>query len=164
MKNRFTIGLLAVGLFSFTALAGCGKRPGGDTPQVVEFSFVVSLSNGAKTLNKGEEAHIVIDETGGEEGAIREYTYTSSDPAVAAVSATGTVTAVDKGSARIVVKEKTSEKQQVLQLTITDATPASGGFNYASLAGDTAIAKRTEILGHPLSESRGARRDSSQHT
>ena len=147
MKNRFTIGLLAVGLFSFTALAGCGKKPGGDTPAVVEFSFVASLSNGAKTLNKGEEAHIVIDETGGEEGVTREYTYTSSDPAVAAVSTTGTVTAVDKGSARIVVKEKVSEKQQVLQLTITDATPASGGFNYASLAGDTAIAKRTEILG-----------------
>ena len=145
MKNKTFIGLLAIGLFSFGALAGCGKKD--PTPEVVEFSFVASLSNGAKTLNKGEEAQILIDETGGEEGVNREYTYSSSDANVAAVSATGTVTAVAKGSARVVVKEKVSEKTQVLQLTITDATPASGGFNYASLAGSEATTKRTEILG-----------------
>ena len=145
MKSKFSLGILATGLLSLGVIAGCGKQ--GSSQVQVEFSFSVSLSNGAKTLNKGEEAHILIDETGGDPNVDRKYTYTSSNPAVAAVSNTGTVTAVSAGDVRIAVKETVSELSQVLSLNITDANPASGGYNFASLAGSEAVEKRTEILG-----------------
>ena len=144
MKSRFTIGLMAIGLLSLGAVAGCGKK---DEPQQVDFSFTISLSNGSKTLNVGEEAHIQISEEGGDAGVDREYSYSSSDANIASVSTTGTVTALKKGSVRIAVKERVSDKSQVLQLTVIDAKPASGGYNYASLAGAEAIETRTEILG-----------------
>ena len=144
MKNKFTIGLLAVGLLSLGAVAGCGKK---DEPVEVDFSFTVSLSGGSKTLNVGQTETIQIVEEGGSEGVAREYSYSSSDANIASVNGAGVVTAIAKGAVRIAVKEKVSEKSQVLQLTIIDAQPASGGYNFASLAGQEAINTRTEILG-----------------
>ena len=145
MKNKFAIGILAAGLLSLGALTGCGKK--NPQPVEVDFSFTISLSNGSKTLNVGEQALIEIVEEGSSEGITREYTYSSSDASIASVNALGTVTAIAKGSVRIAVKEKVSDKSQVLQLTIIDAQPADGGYNYASLAGSEAIETRTEILG-----------------
>ena len=144
MKSKFTIGLLAVGLLSLGAMTGCRKK---DQPVEVDFSFTISLSNGSKTLNVNEEAHIQISEEGGDESVAREYTYSSSDNNIVSVNSVGTVKGVAKGSARIAVKEKNSDKSQVLQLTVIDAQPASGGYNFASLAGQEAIETRTEILG-----------------
>ena len=144
MKSKFTIGLLAVGMFAIGSITACKTKP--DEPQYAEFAFTISLSNGTKTLNKGEEAQIIIDETGGD-GSAREYSYSSNNTAAATVSTTGKVTAKGKGEARIIVNEAKSGKSQMLSLTITDATPANGGFNYASLAGSEAIRTRTEILG-----------------
>ena len=48
---------------------------------------------------------------------------------------------------RIQIRESTSHSQAYLDVTITDAVLASGGYNYASLAGAEAVNKRTEILG-----------------
>ena len=113
----------------------------------VPFSFKISLSNGRTFLNKGEEADIVIDATGGKETDVREYSYRSSVPTVAAVSDEGKVTALAKGNVRIAVTESLSNKTETLSLEITDADPAVGGYNFASLTGAEAIEKRTEILG-----------------
>ena len=148
MKSKFTVCLLAASVFAM-GLSACTKPGGnGGSSQVIkEFSFTVGLSNGSKTLNKGEEAHINIDEVGGDPSVIREYTFTSSAPEVAAVNNSGTVTALAKGDVRIAVKESVSNLTQVLSLSITDANPASGGYNFASLAGADAVNKRTEILG-----------------
>ena len=146
MKNRLALGILAVGLLSMGALAGCGKK--GTSSEQMAFSFMVSLDNGSTYLNKDSTANILIDAFGGNEGDAREYVITSSNPAVAAVnSAKRTVTAVAVGEASIMVKENNSGLSQILDITVIDAQPASGGYNYASLAGDEAIAKRTEILG-----------------
>ena len=146
MKNKLSIGLIAVGIFAM-GLTACGKQGGESSEVIKEFSFSIALSNGSKTLNKGEEAHIVITAEGGEPDAARDYTYASSDPAVAAINSVGTVTALAKGEARITVKENNSGKSQTLSLSITDANPASGGYNFASLAGQEAVQVRTEILG-----------------
>ena len=145
MKSKFTACLLAVSIFAMGLTACGGGNKSSEAYQ--EFSFTVKLSNGSKTLNLGEEAHINIDEFGGEPNVEREYTFTSSAPTVAAVNNSGLVTALAKGDARIAIKESVSNLTQILSLTVTDAKPASGGFNYASLAGSDAIAKRTEILG-----------------
>ena len=146
MKNRLSLGILAVGLLSMGVLAGCGKK--GNSSEQMAFSFMVSLSNGSTYLNKDTTADIIIDQFGGNEGDAREYVITSSNPAVAAVnSAKRTVTAVSVGNVSIMVKENNSGLSQILDLTVIDAEPASGGYNYASLAGDAAISKRTEILG-----------------
>ena len=151
MKKKLSFSLLIAALLSVGVLTACGGGEGGDssgTSQYQEFSFTISLSNGAKFLNKGAEAHIVIDAIGGDPEVVREYTYASSNPEVASVSPdTGTVTALAKGSVRISVKETVSNLTQMLSLDITDANPASGGYNFASLAGAEAINKRTEILG-----------------
>ena len=168
MKKKFSLGLLAAGLLSLGVLAGCGgngnggnsnsgnpgsnsgdasSNPGGSS-DYTEFSFSISLSNGSEYLNKGAEAHIVIDEQGGDPSVQREYSYTSSAPTIASVAAdTGTVTALAKGQARIAVREAVSGLSQMLSVEVTDASPASGGYNFASLAGSEAINKRTEILG-----------------
>ena len=147
MKHKVAIGLLSIALLSFGALTGCKKDTGGDQSQVLEFGFTIALSNGSRTMNKGEEASVVITAEGGDENVVREYVYQSSDNTIASVSSVGTVTALAKGECRISVKETVSNKSQVLSLTITDATPANGGYNFASLAGEEAINTRTEILG-----------------
>ena len=146
MKSKFAVTLLAASIFALGVTA-CGGGGNKSSEVIKEFGFTIALSNGSKTLNKGEEAHVVIDATGGDPEAVREYTYTSSNPAVASVNNTGTVTALAKGDVRIAVKETTSNITQMLSLNITDANPASGGYNFASLAGAEAVAKRTEILG-----------------
>ena len=146
MKNKFALGILAAGLLSAGVLAGCGKK--NNTPVQVEFSFTVSLSNGSKFLNKGEEASINIDEYGGNPNDPKDYEISTSNPSVLTVNNSNrSVYAVEKGDARITVKEKYSNKTQSLSLSVTDAKPANGGFNYASLTGDDAVAKRTQILG-----------------
>ena len=113
-----------------------------------DFSFTVALSSGSNTLNKGEEAHIVINETGGDPSVTRTYSYASSNRSVIRVSNVGTVTAVEKGeNVRITIRETGTGKQQYLMLNVIDASPAEGGYNFASLSGSEAISKRTEILG-----------------
>ena len=143
MKSRFVLGFLAVGLLSSSALIACNKQQ----ETYTEFSFSVSLTDGAKVLRVNKVAKIVIDEIGGKPGTERSYTYTSSAPAVATVSADGQINTLAVGNVRIAVKEATSNLTRILSLTVTDADPASGGFNYASLSGADAVAKRTEILG-----------------
>lgn len=142
--KKFTLGLLAVSFLSLGAVVACD---GGHGSSVVAYDFSVSLSNGSTVMNKGEEAHVNIDEIGGNPEDVREFTYTSLTPSVAAVNANGTVTALAKGETIITVSESKSEKTHSLKITVIDASPADGGFNYASASGKSAIEKRTEILG-----------------
>ena len=165
MKKKLSIGLLLA--LSLSLVVGCGgnnnknNNSSGDNSDNSsdtsntssseaprEYDFDISLSNGSKTLNKGEEAHIVVTADGGEANVERKYSYKSSDPEILSVNAsTGTVVALAEGSARILVSEEVSKKSKQLQITVTDATLANGGYNFASLAGQEAVEKRTEILG-----------------
>ena len=142
--KKFTLGILAVSFLSLGAVVACDPGHGSSD---VAYDFTISLSNGSTVMNKAEEAHINIDEIGGNPEDVREFTYTSLEPSVATVNANGTVTAVEKGKAVIAVKEAKSELTRSLEVTVIDAHPADGGFNYASASGKTAIEKRTEILG-----------------
>ena len=118
------------------------------TSQTTPFSFTVSLSSGSTTLNKGEEARIIINETGGEPGAARRYTYRSANTELVTVY-DGTVTAIAKTDSpvRITVTERNSGEMAFLAITVIDATRADGAYNFASLYGQEAINTRTEILG-----------------
>ena len=144
MKNRFALGILTLGMLSFCALGACGNK---NQEVYEEFSFYAMLPNGAKTLNKGDELQITIGESGGPKNVIRSYSFVSDHPEIASVSDRGVITALAEGDVRIAVTEAVSELSQTLNLKITDADPAAGGYNYASLAGETAVRKRTEILG-----------------
>ena len=121
------------------------SNPGSSTP-AAQFSFSVALQSGAVSLNKGQTDVIEITESNNN-GTARVYSYQSNNTDVLTVSDAGVVTAVAKGTARITVRESTSRLQRFLDLTITDAVLASGGYNYASLTGSEAVEKRTEILG-----------------
>ena len=123
-----------------------GSSATSSSTPVAQFSFNVALTTGVKSLNKGEKDTIEITESNND-GTERSYSFSSSNAAVATVSTSGLVTAVAKGSVRITVREATSRQQRFLDLAITDAVLASGGYNYASLAGAEAVEKRTEILG-----------------
>ncbi len=142
--KKFALGILAVSFLSLGAVVACD---GDHSSSAVAWDFTISLSNGSNVMNKGEEAHINIDEIGGNPEDAREFTYTCLDSKVASVNANGTVTALEKGKTVIAVKEGKSEITRSLELTVIDASPADGGFNYASASGKTAIEKRTEILG-----------------
>ena len=132
------------------------SNQGGSTSSYAPFSFAVALSSGNKLadgsypLNIGEEAHIIVNATGGDPSISRSYTYSipANQRTIATVTSSGTVTAVGVGTAFITVKESTNAaQQQILRVTVSDASPANGGYNFASLAGQEAISKRTEILG-----------------
>lgn len=143
MKNKFILGCLAVGFLSSGALIGCGKKES----SYRAFDFIISLSTGSNSLNKGLEARITIDEFGGNPNDTREYVFESTEPSIASVNESGVVTALAKGKTMLVVTEKRSEKSESINLEVTDAHPADGGYNYASASGVEAIEKRTEILG-----------------
>ena len=122
--------------------------------QAEPFSFTVALSSGNKLadgsypLNIGEEAHVIVNAKGGDPDVQRSYTYTCTPRSVATCTNNGTVTAVGVGTAVLTVKESTNAApQQLIRITVSDAAPANGGYNFASLAGQEAITKRTEILG-----------------
>ena len=120
---------------------------------VEPFSYEVTLSSGVKLadnswqLNIGEEAHVVIDAKGGT-NVEKEYKFSCTPMSVARVTSNGTLTAVGVGNAVLTVKENTQGvPQKLIRISVSDATPANGGYNFASLAGQEAISKRTEILG-----------------
>ena len=164
MKKKVSLGILAAALLLTTgSMTACGKKGGNNSVDngsssnhttstssqaPAEFAFTVSLSNGTKILNKGEEAHINIDENGGGDTSVtRKYTFVSSDSTVVDVDSNAKVVGIKEGSARILITETVSNISVTLSLTVIDAVPATGGYNYASLAGEEAVAKRTEILG-----------------
>ena len=157
MKKKITISLLAAGLL-LGALAGCEKdktssivdpTSSGDsgnptTSEVLEYKFTASAP---KNIGKGETAAITIEEVNKPEGVTTAFTFESSDVNVATVDAKGIITGVGKGTATITIKETTQGKRGQVSITVTEATLANGGYNYASLAGSEAIKTRTEILG-----------------
>ena len=117
--KKFTLGLLAVSFLSLGAVVACDGDHGSS---VVAWDFTISLSNGTNVMNKGEEAHINIDEIGGNPEDVREFTYTGLDSKVASVNANGTVTALEKGKTVIAVKEAKSELTRSLEVTVINAT------------------------------------------
>ena len=100
--KKFTLGILAVSFLSLGAVVACDD---GHNSSAIAWDFTISLSNGSNVMNKGEEAHINIDEIGGNPEDVREFTYTCLDSKVASVNANGTVTALEKGKTVIAVKE-----------------------------------------------------------
>ena len=129
------------------AASSSSAKPSSSSSQQAEFSFEVALSTGSETMNKGQEAHVVINASGGDPSVTRNYTYKSNKPTILSVTNTGTVTALSEGEARIQVTETVSKTSKFIFVTITDASPANGGYNFASSSGPEAIAQRTEILG-----------------
>ena len=174
MKKKFAASLLIVGALSFGALLGCnqnnnpstnpstpgdsgssapapsgsGGGGGGDSSSQApaQFNFSVSLQSGGTTINKGEVDSIKITESNND-GTVRQYSFSSSNNDVATVDAEGVILAVNKGNVRFTVTESTAGLRRVLDVEITEAVLASGGYNYASLAGEEAVNTRTEILG-----------------
>ena len=114
--------------------------------QPVQFNFSVSLMSGGTTINKGQTDTIEITESNND-GTARQYSYSSSNSELASVNENGVITAKSKGTVRITVTERTAGLRRVMEIEITDAVLASGGYNYASLAGEEAVNTRTEILG-----------------
>ena len=124
----------------------------GCTPDEVkeEFDFSIQLESGKTTLEVGDKDRIQVL-TNNQDVENRTYQYS----VVGSYASLGTpdglfcpVTAEEPGKVSFVVYEVRSEKQQILNIDITDhSSAANGGFNYASTSGDQAIATRTEILG-----------------
>jgi len=148
--NKKTFILASFATTAVFALASCDmpwkpKPKGGD----VEFDFSVSLNSGKTTLEIGDTDNVKISTNIADDSEQRSYTYKSSNSERLSVNESGYVVAGPQaGSVRITVTEAKSEISKTLDLSIIDsATPASGGFNYSSSAGQEAIAKRTEILG-----------------
>ena len=114
--------------------------------QSVQFNFSVSLLSGGTTINKGQTDTVEITESNND-GTVRQYSFSSSNAEFASVDENGVITAKSKGTVRITVTERTAGLRRVMEVEITDAVLASGGYNYASLAGEEAVNTRTEILG-----------------
>ena len=68
--KKFTLGILAVSFLSLGAVVACD---GGHNSSAIAWDFTISLSNGSNVMNKGEEAHINIDEIGGNPEDVREF-------------------------------------------------------------------------------------------
>jgi len=144
MKNKLFIGIAAVGLLSLgTAVTACKKK---NNSSEVAFSFGISLESGYKRLRVGASSRIVVIAEG--DSSNRKYAYRSSDTNVLTISADGVATGVADGKATISAVESTSGTTASLNITVSSATEANGGFNYASASGAEAIARRTEILGN----------------
>ena len=146
--NKKTFVIASLASTAVFALASCNlfKKKGGDEP--VEFDFSVSLNSGKTTLEIDDTDQVKISTNLTEDSVQRIYTYQSSNNDRLLVDETGYVVAVGEGSVKIKVTETNSQITKSLDLNvIISATPASGGFNYSSSAGEEAIAKRTEILG-----------------
>ena len=129
MKNKFVFGLLAVGLFSFGTIAACGG--GDDKPAEQEYSFTAELEGGVNRLKVSETKRIAIKESA--IGGDREFIFKSGDEAIVTVSSDGYATGVKEGTANVLIKENKSGKTYTLKLTVSDAEPASGGYNYSAL-------------------------------
>ena len=162
MKTKYVASLLIAGVLAFGALVGCDNKPNptpsnsgdsagdsaGDTSSQSEtqFNFSIALMSGGTTINKGQTDTIEITEANND-GTVRQYAFSSNNNDCATIDDKGVITAREKGDVRITVTESTAGLRRVLDVKITDAVLASGGYNYASLAGAEAVEKRTEILG-----------------
>ena len=169
MKKKYVFSLLIAGLVG--TLVACqqpstptgssstdpiaSSTPSGDSSaaggssstseEPKKFSF---SAYAPKSLNKGEKFTIEISEVNKPDDMTTSYKYSVDHPEFATVNEnTGLITAVAKGAVIITIREAASKTQKQLNITITDAVLANGGYNYASLAGAEAVAQRTEILG-----------------
>jgi hypothetical protein len=98
-------------------------QPGGVTPFVKGDNPALSLpAGGARTLSPYADAKTPL-------------TYTSSDPSVATVSATGRIDAKSPGSAVITVKDK--DGVEIARIPVTITAPAASGSGSASTSGST---------------------------
>ncbi len=128
------------------SLASCKFGP--DPQPEEEFDFTVALESGKTTLSVGDHDQVIVTSTLANDSVARSYTYETTNAARLSVNASGYVVAEgEAGSARIKVTETNSQISKNLDITVINATPANGGYNYSSSAGAEAIAKRTEILG-----------------
>ena len=142
MKSKFILGVAAVGLLSLGAVTGCKKKP--NSSGEVAFSFAIGLENGYKRLRVGASSKIIVTADGDASG--RSYSFKSSNESILSISG-DVATGVADGKVTIQAMEKSSQQTAVLDVVVSSATEANGGYNYASASGAEAIAKRTEILG-----------------
>lgn len=143
-KKSFILASLA-GACAFS-LASCKFGP--DPQPEEEFDFSIALTSGKTTLQVGDSDHVEITSNLPNDSVTRVYTYETSNANRLSVDANGYVVAEGEvGSVRIKVTETNSQITKSLDLTIVNATPANGGYNYSSAAGEEAIKTRTEILG-----------------
>ena len=143
MKNKLVLGIAAVGLFAFGSMVGC--KPKGNKSSEVEFSFSIALESGYKRLRVGSSNRIIVYADGDNEG--KNYIFESTDPSVLTV--TGDVaTGIADGVATIMATEESTGMTAALQITVSSAAEANGGFNYASLAGEEALTTREAVLGN----------------
>lgn len=140
MKNKFILGIAAVGLLSLGAVTGCKKKTNSSE---VDFSFSIGLESGYKRLRVGASSRIVVTADGNTSG--RNYAYRSSDESVLKIE-NGVATGLKDGKATINAVESTSGKSASVNIVVSSATEANGGYNYAAATGAESIKTRTEIL------------------
>ena len=143
MKSKIILGLAAVGIFSLGAFTGCQNKKNDSSENA--FSFMLSLENGSKRLRAGASSKIIVIADGNTTG--KTYSYRSDNTAVLTVSNDGIVTGVADGSATINAVENSTKTTASLRIVVSSAIEASGGYNYASLAGEEALNTRETILG-----------------
>ena len=143
MKNKLVLGIAAVGLFAFGSMVGC--KPKGNKSSEVEFSFSIALESGYKRLRVGSSNRVIVYADGDNEG--KNYIFESTDTSV--LTMTGDIaTGSADGVATIMATEESTGMTAALQITVSSATEANGGFNYASLAGEEALTTREAVLGN----------------
>ncbi len=142
MKSKFILGIAAVGLLTLGGVAGCKKNK--NSSAEVAFSFAIGLENGYRRLRVGASSRIVVTADGDASG--KTYSFKSSDESVLSISG-DTATGVADGKVTIQALESTTGQTASLNVVVSSATEANGGYNFASASGPEALAKRTEILG-----------------
>ncbi len=85
----------------------------------------VSLSSSKMSIAKGSAAFLAAT-VSPDNATDKSVTWQSSDPAVAAVDASGMVTGVSEGTATITVKSKDGAKTAQCQVTVTPGVPVTG--------------------------------------
>ena len=146
-KSKILIATLMAACAAIPVLTGCG----GEEEKPREFTFSIDIETGKNELEIGARDKIVVysNLSDAEDKVERNYVYTSSNPSVATINEYGVILAVAEGEVNFQVKESSSNETAKLVTPIKvvkKSDPASGGKNYAALAGDDAVKTRTQIL------------------
>ena len=112
----------AFGLLVATAIAGCSGGGGDSCGGIVEPIRVVSLAPTSITIDAGTNAQATASISGGCANDDRSVRWSSSDPAVATVDASGKVTGVAGGSATITASAFSDQARSTISVTVRART------------------------------------------
>ena len=157
MKKTKQLFALSIVALSASCLSGCifGRKNNqnegdGEEQEVLYFNFSVGLKSGANSIALGSTNESVIVYDNGIDTANRSYSYSSTNPNVATIDASGKITPVSEGSVNFRVTEANSNITKALSKNITivkSVAKSEGGYNFSGGTTTPELEKRTEILG-----------------